>query len=378
MITIRSAILVAWLVPVSVWAQQSPTFPAAHWPTAAPADMGCDAQQLERVAEYLGGSGCVVRHGHLVFQWGDAARRADVASAAKPWYTALLLKAVEEGLLESPETPVVRYVSDLDTLNAAFDFKDRHITFAHMANQISCYGVAERPGTAFDYNDWQMALFIDTLFLKVYKSSWERVDDDVLHARLTDMLQCEDNPTLLAFGPADRPGRLAVSPRDFARFGWLMLQRGNWNGRQWLAAETVARATTSPLPNSLQRTASKAAEMLPGQRTLGSRKVPDDQTDHLGSYSWAWWTNGVDRSGNRLWPDAPLDVFAALGHQNGQRGMAVLPKLDVVMAWNDTTLGERPSHPHPLNPALSWLVAAMAADSRSAPIHTSKRPHDEN
>ncbi len=377
MTAIRLTLVFAWFMPVSVWAQTTPPFPGAHWPEASPAAMGCEELLLKRVAEYLGGSGCIVRHGHLVYQWGDASRRADIASAAKPWYTTLMLRAVQEGLLESPEVPVVRYVSDLHALNAPLGFKDREITFAHMANQTSCYGVTERPGTAFDYNDWQMALLVDTLLLKVYKSSWERVDEEVLHARLTDMLQCEDAPTLLAFGLADRPGRLAVSPRDFARFGWLMLQEGNWKGRSWLAADAVKRATTSPLDNSIPRTRATAADMLPGQRTLGSRNLPDDQTDHLGSYSWAWWTNGVDRNGNRLWPGAPVDVYAALGHKNGQRGMAVLPALDMVMAWNDTTLGERPSDPHPLNSALSWLVAAVATDSHSTGKDAPKTPRDE-
>ncbi len=377
MITKRVALVIAWLVPWQAFAQPSPQFPGPHWPISAPAAVNCDADQLQQVAEYLGGSGCIVRHGCLVFQWGDATRRADVASAAKPWYTMLLLRAVQEGLLESPDVPVVEYVSDLQALNAALGFKDREITFAHMANQTSCYGVTERPGTAFDYNDWQMTLLVDTLFLRVYKSNWERVDADVLQAQLTDMLQCEDRPTLLAFGPADRPGRLAVSPRDFARFGWLMLHGGNWNGRQWLATDVVKRATTNPLPNSIPRTQATAAAMLPGQRTLGSRNVPDDQTDHRGSYSWAWWTNGIDRNEQRLWPDAPLDIYAALGHQNGQRGMAVLPGLDMVMAWNDTTLGERPAQPHPLNKALRWLVTATAADAPPSPPSAPKVAPDK-
>ena len=35
-------------------------------------------------------------------------------------------------------------------------FKDRDITWRHMANQVSCYEIGAEPGTAFDYNDWQM------------------------------------------------------------------------------------------------------------------------------------------------------------------------------------------------------------------------------
>ncbi len=335
-------------------------FPGETWPEATPESVGLSSAKLDEVAAYLGGRGCVVRHGQLVYQWGDAARRGDVASAAKPWYTTLLLLAVEEGLLPSVDAKVADYTPELAAINPDLGYKDREMTFAHMANQVSCYGVSERPGEAYDYNDWQMALFVDTLFHKVYGVTWETVDRDLLRPRLADVLQCEDGPTLLAFGPDDRPGRLAVSPRDFARLGWLYLNEGNWNGRQVLSREAVRRAVRSPLPNSIPRTQAVAAEMIPGQRSLGSQAIPDDQTDHNGSYSWAWWVNGVDREGRRYWPDAPLDVFAALGHANGQRGMAAIPSLDLVIAWNDTTLGERPAQPHPLNEAFRLLGEAVA------------------
>ena len=97
-----------------------------------------------------------------------------------------------------------------------------------MIHQTSGYGVAEAPGTAFDYNDWQMALLADTLFLEVYGTTWPAVDAESLLPRLTDPLGCQDDPTLLAFGAGDRPGRLAISVRDFARFGLLYLRRGRW------------------------------------------------------------------------------------------------------------------------------------------------------
>ena len=230
------------------------------------------------------------------------------------------------------------------------------MTFRHLAFQTACYGLADAPGTAFDYNDWQMALFFDTLFLKVYGATHETVDSAVLHPLLTDVLQCEDDPSFLAFGPHDRPGRLAVSPRDFARFGLLYLNKGKWNGRQLISSANAARAVSEPLPNTIPRTNAGAVEMIPDQRTIGSRRVPDNQCDHRGSYSWLWWVNGYTREGHRNWPDAPTNAFAALGHGD-KRGMAVLPDLDLVIAWNDTRLGERP-----LNEAYR-LLRESAADA---------------
>lgn len=335
-------------------------FPAEHWQTRTPEDVGLDAAKLDAVRDFMGGRGCVVRHGYLVYEWGDIAKASDVASALKPWITHFLFVAVEEGLLPSVDARVAEYAPCLSDLNAALDHKDRKMTFRHMANQTSCYGVREDPGTAYDYNDWQMALLWDTLLLKVYGATMETADETVLHPRLTDTIQCEDNPSFLAFGPGDRAGRVAVSPRDFARFGLLYLNGGNWKGDRLISKEHVAQITASPVPNGIPRTAGEEAEMCPGQRTIGSQRVPDNQASHEGSYSWLWWINGVNGEGERLWTDAPHDIFAALGHKNGMRGMAVFPSLDMIVSWNDTALGDMPEKPEPLNTAFRLFAEAAA------------------
>ncbi|MBM4035523.1 MAG: hypothetical protein FJ291_27590 [Planctomycetes bacterium] len=171
---------------------------------------------------------------------------------------------------------------------------------------------------------------------------------------MADPLQCEDKPTLMAFGPKDRPGRVAVSPRDFCRFGLLYLRKGRWSGKQLLDAELATMAVSSPLSSNFPRTKGRAAQMLADQRTLGSANLPDDQCDHLGSYSFLWWTNGVDRLGERHWPDAPPDAFGAFGH-GGPRAMIVIPSLDIALSWNDAAVRSREAE----NEALKLLVGAV-------------------
>jgi len=75
----------------------------------------------------------------------------------------------------------------------------------------------------------------------------------------------------------------------------------------------------------------------------------------LGSYSWAWWTNGVDRDGSRHWPSAPVDSFAALGNA-GKRALVVLPTLDMIVSWNDSQIVTRDMEDH----ALGLLVKAAS------------------
>lgn len=344
---------VVW--PVLSYAAQT-CYPGETWASRRPAQVGLSARALRGFEKYVGGRGCVVRYGYMVHTWGDWTRRGDVASAAKPWYAHFLFLAVEKGKIPSLDEPVVKWEPRLGNINAHLGYKDRKITWRHLANQTSCYGVTEAPGTAFDYNDWQMALFWDTLFLKVWGASYDNVDERVLHPLLTDPLQCQDNPTFMAFGLKDRPGRLAVSPRDFCRFGLLYLRKGNWRGRQLISRRHAEMAVSSPLPASLPRTAGKKAEMIPGQRTIGSRSVPDNQCDHRGSYSWLWWVNGVDREGKRAWPDVPADAYGAFGH-GGPRAMVVIPSLDMIVSWNDA----RVRGMEMINAALRILVRAAGA-----------------
>jgi hypothetical protein len=246
------------------------------------------------------------------------------------------------------------------------------MTFRHLANQTAAYGVTERPGKAFNYSDWQAALFADALFLGVYRPpGWAHVDAEVLHPRLGKILRFQDSPTLLAFGESDRAGRLAISVRDLARFGLLFLRRGTWDGLQVLHAESVMAATRSPLPHTIPRTAGVAAEVCPGQRTIGSSRAPiaESLTHHRGSYSWMWWTNGVDRGGRRAWPDVPPDTYLACGHKNCMRALVIIPSLDLVVVWNDTVLGTSgKSREETVNDALALVVRAVL----DAPSSTSR------
>lgn len=338
-------------------------FPGKHWEVRAAKDLGLREDRLKEIAAYMKGSGMITVDGHQACAWGDYKKPRDVASAVKPLFTHFMLRAVELGKLASPAARLADFEPRLGDLNAGLGHKDRLMTFRHCANQISCYGVSEVPGTAFDYNDYQMALLFDTLFLRVYGSTYKTMDKSILQRDLTSSLQFEDGATFFAFGRKGPHGRLRISPRDFCRFGLLYLNQGRWQDRSLISAEHVRLATGNPLPASFPRTSAERAEMIPGQRSLGSRRIPDDQTDHYGSYSWAWWVNGKRESGVRLWPDAPEGTFAALGHHHGKRGMAVVPEWRVVFSWNDTTLDRRSwdddqKEPHPLNEVFRLLKQA--------------------
>ena len=96
--------------------------------------------------------------------------------------------------------------------------------------------------------------------------------------------------------------------RDFAKFGFLFLNDGCWNGERILPEGWVTASTT------------------PSAAFVSA--APDDEETPAG---YSWWLNQATPSRNKPkpWLDAPDDTYAALGHW-GQR-IIVVPSEDVII-----------------------------------------------
>lgn len=362
-LALSCGLLVASLLVATRAAERTdpePVVPGAHWQTREPIQVGLSRPKLDALRDLVGGRGCVVRHGYLVYTWGDPSQSGDVASAVKPVISTLLFLAVQEGKLSSVDERVADVEPRLKTLNGG---KDAGITWRHLASQTSGYGLAEPPGAAWAYNDSALALYYDTLTEKVFRTN----GTELLRTRLAEPLQFEDRYTFDAFGRADRQGRLAISVRDFARFGLLYLRHGRWRDQQLLQPEFVRMALHNPISPLTPRTRGQEAAMLPGQRTLGGGR--DQTPTGPGFYSFNWWLNGTNVAGQRLFVAAPPDAFAASGH-GGKRVLFVVPSLDLIVSWNDSGIEDHDASPgNPktkMNQAVHLLCESVAAPA-SAP-----------
>lgn len=345
--TIR--LLTLWLFAASLWPAFAQSFPGNEWETCAPEAVGLSAEKLTALRELVGGRGCVVRRGKLAFAWGDQTRSYDVASAVKPVISTLLFLAIQEGKFASPDALVADFEPRLKTLNHG---KDGTMTWRHLASQTSGYGLAEPPGSAYSYNDFALALYYDTLMEKVFRQPGL----DVFRQRLAGPMQFQDAINF----DKPRPGRLALSVRDFARFGLLALHRGRWRDQQLVPASAFETMFTSPIPASTPLTTKQDAEMLPGQRSLGGTKsiTPNGP----GVYSFNWWLNLKNSQERPALPTAPLDTVLASGH-GAKRTLWVIPSLDLVVSWNDSLVDDHdksPGNPDTrLNRAARLLVEAV-------------------
>jgi CubicO group peptidase (beta-lactamase class C family) len=116
----------------------------------------------------------------------------------------------------------------------------------------------------------------------------------------------------------DRGGTFVASsyvyatPRDLARFGYLYLRDGCWQGQQLLPEGWVAFSTE------------------PNPAFLNERSFEWERDDDASS-GRQWWINGpIPEEGiDASWPSAPIDTYAALGHW-GQT-IFVIPSEDLVL-----------------------------------------------
>ncbi len=337
-----ATLVFAWFSTLPSRAQ---VFPGATWEERTPEEVGLDPAVLDQFVAATGGDGVVVKDGYLVRKWGGYSARADWASAMKPVMSTLLAMAIQEGLVGSVDDllqPVVQAHFGQDLAP-----KDQTMTWRHLADMTSGYARAEAPGAAWAYNDTAIMLYSVLLFDAVFGQS----PDAAATGRLA-ALGFEDGGL---FG--SRSGRgLNASPRDFARIGWLWLNRGRWDGARILPAALFDQILGPDVPVDLPRTAAA------GQDTLGVGSIGGgtDQTAHgPGIYGFNWWHNAPTPAGPLTWPDAPADTYQANGHWN-QEVLTVIPSLGMVVAcrgsWGEFDPGNLAAS---MNARLALLADAL-------------------
>ena len=303
-----------WVVLIKQ-AERSPSasnhFPGKEWESRSPESAGLDGKKLDLFAEHLGGDGCIVRDGALIKTWGKFDANKDWASAAKPLLSMLLLLAVQEGRLKSVDALVK------DT-GWPLSEKDALMTYRHLANMVSGYSCEEVPGSAWGYNDYAIQLYAKSLE-KIFRTSL----NDAFNQRLA-VLQFEDGEI---FGSRHGTG-VTASPRDFARIGWLWLNRGKWSEKEIINARLMEEFLRPGVAADLPRTKRKTSDYL----TIGSYGGGTDQTPYgPGVYGFNLWFNRRLSSGQLVWPGLPEDSFQANGMWNRDT-VTVIPSLRMVAA----------------------------------------------
>lgn len=308
--------------PTIVVAQEA-RFPDSSWEHGQPVDLSLDPARLEAVETALGGRGCIVKDGWVVRAWGDQAEKSDWYSSAKPVLSTLLMFAIREGRVESPDARIADFGWNLAE-------KDRPMTFRHLASMTSGYARPEPPGEAWAYNDFAIQLYQKTLFDRVFK---EEPDVAANAPHRLGALQLEDG---LSFRPSNR--RISGSVRDLARIAWFWLHRGRWNGKELLPSAYFDDWMKPQVPKDLPHTRDAQTDDYLRIGTYGG------DSDHFtaggpGVYGFNWWFNETGRlhTGAPTWPGAPPDTVMSVGAMGNCS--VLIPSLKLVVVGLDADWG---------------------------------------
>lgn len=203
-----------------------------------------------------------------------------------------------------------------------------------MARFVAEHRLRDAPGTTFMYSTGESLLLLSSVQESVQKK-----------LQKGDVFPFEwlFNPIGMRSAVLERDAKghfkggshAFATPRDFARFGWLFLNDGCWEGQRLLPEGWVADSTKVSEPFKLRALESELGDAQ-GRMWWLNKAVPEQGFDTL------------------PWPDAPGDAFAARGHWG--QSITVIPSLDTVVV---RTADDRESGAFDLNKFLSLALALV-------------------
>ncbi|MBL9189579.1 MAG: serine hydrolase [Opitutaceae bacterium] len=236
-------------------------FPGKSWDIAArPEDHGFSAVKLALARDYAGtiktAAVMVVHDGIVVTQWGEVDRKFNTHSIRKSFLATLYGRPVRAGTINLEATLADLGLDDTPPLTAdekratvrdclksrSGIYHDALYESASMKKLKPARHTA-RAGTHWYYNNYDF-----NIAGTIYEKLTGRGIFDAIHNEIAQPIGMED------YTPADgkyvtgpesihRAYPFRVTARDLARFGLLMLRRGEWEGKRLVAADWVDEST---------------------------------------------------------------------------------------------------------------------------------------
>ncbi len=299
--------------------QQREYWPTHGWWISSPKAQGMDSALLQRAGNHIRAqlpnvlSLLVTRHGSLVFEQyyhgHTQATRFGILSATKSVISALVGVALQNQLLPDLERTMLSFFPALDT--ATVDPRKRAITLAHLLTMTAGFGwndddamwlwprdtnwvtaslerpMQDDPGATFKYSN-EVSHILSAIVTQATHMSAEAYAAQQLFAPLGIASAIwEADPQGISLGGWG----LFLTARDMAKFGYLYLNQGSWDGTQIVPAQYVEASTQA--------------------HSAGG--YPED-----GAYGYHWWITTM----------GGYHTYFAAGY--GGQYIWVIPVLDVV------------------------------------------------
>ena len=265
-------------------------------------EFGGEKKPIQEAIDYFNTDGLMIlKDGEVLYEnyWNKNKEnsRHIIWSVSKSFLSALVGIALDEGLIDDINDPIIKYLKDFEgtgyegvsiknllqmSSGIAFneDYGDPDSDINRYA-RVTATGTSQRefaktlknsrePGTYNHYISLDSQMLgmlvaeVTNMTVKeyLYEKIWSQIgmQDDAFY--LTDKQEVEMSL-----------GGLNVTLRDMAKFGQLYLNKGNWNGKQVVPAEWVSNSTV-PLGKHVQPNAG------------------DQFTSVAWGYGYQWWIPG--------------------------------------------------------------------------------------
>lgn len=234
------------------------------WSTRSPYFVTLDQLNMSRPVRSM----IIIRNDTLLYDfYGQKTDSDDLNpsySIAKSFTSALVGIAIEDGHIKSVRQKVIDFIPEMKDvpmadqlqvehlLNMTSGFKlklsmDAKIYYGNdVSNAIKAIEFVRTPGTYQEYINMNVQLLGLVLHRATGKKPSEYLSDKIWKP----INACSD-----ALWTSDRKGEdktfccMGATALDYAKFGRLFLNNGNWNGKQLVPAEWVARSVSRDTAN---------------------------------------------------------------------------------------------------------------------------------
>lgn len=303
-------------------------FPGQVWEVAEkPELLGLSSERLAIAKMYADtalqtAAVMVVVDGKVAYQWGEVDRKFNTHSIRKSVMSALYGKYVREGFIDLESTLADLGINDVDGLSeveltaTVRDLLKARSGVYHAAHyetagmkKLKPARHSHVPGTFWYYNNWDFNA-LNTIFKKqTARDFYEAVETDFARPLGMQDYTAADGNYFSGSESVHDAYPFHITARDLARFGWLMLNKGNWNGTQVIDSLWVNESV---------------------------RYHSDATLSGTSGYSYLWWVardhNKYPHLANVSLPEGSYAARGAGGHM-----MVVIPEYNMVFVHRVNT-----------------------------------------
>ncbi len=251
-------------------------WPTQGWKTSTPERQGMDSGILLNMLEVIWerdfkiDSVLVVRNGYVVLDAysfpRDSDDRHNIYSCSKSVTSALVGIAIDKGYIKDVNQPVLDFFPELAAKNLTGDKKSMALEhLLTMSTGLDCRDnyryrwvglrqmemspdwvqfmidlpVVETPGTRFNYCNGATFLLSAILQQQTGMNTLSFAEKHLFEPLGISNVIWPSNPQGITVGF----GRIYMRPRDMAKFGFLYLNNGMWDGQRIISAEWIKEST---------------------------------------------------------------------------------------------------------------------------------------